>query len=114
MIAVTSIKASLVYVVQVAQLEGKGGFAEDVEVAWIEHDVFLDREEAESRAHLLESSPKFAETGRDVSQERFLVARVITAEQLGKEFGQEREDRLLTVFRKRLTELTHDNPPQED
>jgi hypothetical protein len=110
----TSIKASLVYVVQVAQLEGKGGFAEHEEGAWIEHDVFLDREEAESRARILETSPKFDETGRDVSQERFLVARVITAEQLGNEFGQEREDRLLTVFRKRLTDLTHDNPPQDD
>jgi hypothetical protein len=104
-----SIPMDSVYIVQVAQLGGtKLGFEDDPEGAWIDHDVFLDREEAERVARIHETAPLVDEEGRDVTAERITIARVVTGKELGDEFGAGRVNQMLTIFRQRLTELMAD------
>jgi hypothetical protein len=105
--------ASEVYIVQVATIGGpKLGLPEDPAGAWIDHDVYFDREEAEQRARLHETSQPVDMSGRDITGEVVTVARVITGKELEQEFGADRLGQFLTVFRERLTKLMDEEEHQ--
>ena len=98
--------ASEVFIVQVATIGGpKLGQPEDPAGAWIDHEVYFDREKAEERARLHETSQQVDQSGRDITGEVVTAARVITGEELEQEFGAERLGQFLTGYRDRLTEL---------
>jgi hypothetical protein len=62
--------ASEVFIVQVATIGGpKLGLPEDPAGAWIDHEVYFDREEAEQRARLHETSQQVDLSGRDITSE---------------------------------------------
>src|SRR5215471_5789134 len=91
---------------QVAQLGGPNiGFEWDPEGAWVDQDVFLDRDEAEARANLHETSRYVDKDGRDISQEVTTVARVITFAERVQEFGEDRGLHVTTTFNKRIAAL---------
>jgi hypothetical protein len=103
-----------VYVLQVAQLGGPGlGAEDDPEGAWIDHDVFLDRDLAEAEAKLHETGQWFDDDGRDISADIATVARVITFTELEQEFGADRMHRARTMFNDRIVALMKDLPSDE-
>jgi hypothetical protein len=53
------LKSAEIFVLQVAMFGGrfKLGFESDPEGAWIDHNVYLDRAEAEARAREAETAP---------------------------------------------------------
>jgi hypothetical protein len=103
-----------VYVLQVATIGGiKLGFEYEPAGAWIDHDVYLDREEAEERARLHETLPVIDSSGNDITSHVTTVARVITFDQLKDEFGDDRGYLVTTMFNKRLSELFADLPDDE-
>jgi hypothetical protein len=103
-----------VYVLQVAQIGGaKLGFEDDPEGTWVDHNVFLDRDLAEAEARLHETAPVIDAGGQDISSKVTTVARVITYDELVKEFGDDRGHVLLTMFRERFSQL-FDALPDDD
>jgi len=102
----SSRKTSEIYVLQVAQLRGeKLGFEETPEGAWVDHDVFFDRAEAEQAARVHETAPVQDAAGRDITHDVVITARVVTVDDMRDEFGQNRVDLLSTMFRERIVEL---------
>ena len=95
------VSAERVFVVQIAQLGGELGG----DGGWIDHEVYLDRVQAEERARLLETAPIEDEAGRDVTRERVTTARVITGEGTLRQFGSRRVSQMLREFNDRLLAL---------
>ncbi len=82
------------------------GFEGDAPGAWLDHDVYFDRAEAEADAQLIETSVIIDSDGTDISADVLTVARVRRLDEIDEEFGQERTAEILTVFRERLSTLT--------
>jgi hypothetical protein len=100
-------KSSEIFVLQIARFGGemKLGLHTDPEGAWIDHDVFLDRAEAEDAARMHESLPVLDSARDDVTGDVVTAARVITVEELEFEFGPGRALLLTTMFQTRFREL---------
>jgi hypothetical protein len=100
-------KSSEIFVLQVARFGGelKLGLHTDPEGAWIDHDVFLDRAEAEEAARRHENVQALDAVWDGVSSDVVNAARVVSLEEVEVEFGQDRARLLTTMFQSRLREL---------
>jgi hypothetical protein len=110
-------KGSDIYVLQAAQLGSELGFPEDPEGAWVDIDVFFDRGEAERFAQLYETAPIQDAEGRDITREVVTMARVVTMDEVGAEFGEDRQRLIVTMFRDRMNALSaaeRENTPHEE
>jgi hypothetical protein len=102
----SSRRRSEIFILQVAQIGGaKLGFAEDPEGAWVDHDVYFDRAEADAVAKIHETAPVESAEGHDITGEVVTVARVVTMDELRAEFGDQRVNQVTTMFRGRFSEL---------
>ena len=99
-------QGSEIFVLQVARIAGtKLGFAEDPEGAWVDHDVYFDRAEAEAMARVHETAPVENAEGHDITDKVITATRVVTMDELRAEFGDQRVDQVTTMFRGRFSEL---------
>ena len=97
---------SEIFVLQIAQIGGaKLGRPEDPEGAWIDHDVFFDRDDADERARLHETASIQDAEGNDINAEVVTAVRVVTVDEIRAEFGEDREHQIMTEFRERIAEL---------
>jgi hypothetical protein len=100
--------ASEILVVQVATFGGpKLGFEDDPEGGWTDHNVHVDRDSAETEMHELQRDVWVDESG-DPREGVVTTVRIATIEEIAAELGDERVNRIMTVFRERLSEIWDD------
>jgi hypothetical protein len=75
------------------------------EGAWTDHDVILDRAEAERVAHELETAIYVNREGRDISRDVVTTTRVVQLLDIENLHDFQRMNQILTMFRKRINDL---------